>query len=83
MSGSDSDDEKREERVSRRELAQATKAVKEMVDAGYVEVLRSCSGEEAGIVGNGYRRVPPVTPLSPEAVVSERKQRRKYLKQQA
>ena len=49
--GSDSDDEERDERLSRRELDQATKALKEMVDAGYVELLRTGSGEEAGIVG--------------------------------
>ena len=47
-----------------------------------MEVLRSGSGEEAAPVECMYRKVPPAPRLSPEAVVTERKQRGKRLKPQ-
>ena len=79
---SDSDEEKFLERLGRRELAQANKALDELVAGGYVEVLRSGSGEEAALVECMYRKVQAVLQPSPEAVVTERKKRGKRFKPQ-
>ena len=79
---SSSDEEKNLERLDRRELAQANKALDELVAGGYVEVLRSGSGEEAALVECMYRKVQPVVHLSPEAVVKQSKKRGKRLKPQ-
>ena len=49
--------------------------------AGYVEVLRSGPGEEAALVENRYRKVPPVPQPCSETVVNARKLRRRYLKE--
>ena len=81
-SGSDSDDGDRLERMRKRELVLAKKALEELVAAGYVEVIRSVSGEEGAIVGCRYRKVSIVPQLSPEAVVTQTRKRCKYLKEQ-
>ena len=69
------------ERLHRQELAQALKALKELLASGYVEVLRSGPGEEAALVENRYRKVPPVPQPCSETVVNARKLRRRYLKE--
>ena len=81
-SGSDSEGEDRLDRMRKRELLLAKKALDELVTAGYAEVIRSASGEEGAIVGCRYRKVSFVPQLSPEAVVTEIKKRRRYLKEQ-
>jgi hypothetical protein len=79
---SDSDEEKALERLGRREMAQADNVLEQLVAAGYVELLRSGSGEEAALVESMYGKVPSVPQLSPEAVVTERKKLGKRLKPQ-
>ena len=81
-SGSDSEEGDRLERMRKRELVLAKKALEELVAAGYVEVIRSASGEEGAIVGCRYRKVSIVPQLSPEAVVTQTRKRCKYLKEQ-
>ena len=56
-----------------------SKALDEFVAGGYVELLRLASGEEAALLECMYRKVPPVDQLSPEAVVTQKKKRGKYL----
>ena len=63
-------------------MAQADNVLEQLVAAGYVELLRSGSGEEAALVECMYGKVPPVPQLSPEAVVTQKKKRGKYLKPQ-
>ena len=79
---SGSEEDNRGKRLSRRAVAPARKALEKMVAARYVEMLRSDSGEEGAIVGCRYRKVPPVPQHSPESIVNEGRQRRRYLQKQ-
>ena len=54
---SESDEEKKLERLGRRESAQADNVLEQLVAAGYVELFRSGPGEEAALVESMYRKV--------------------------